>query len=114
MLFLEIWSSGVFFVHAYHIKHFEVSSPAVSSSHAVKIVLNKKSDSTQVTIHPFNIDAQSFRKTNNENLPRWEIGVTSQPVQANLPMVGRSAGIGWLVTPVSSVREFPFLVFLNT
>ena len=42
-----------------------------------KIDLNKKSFPKQKTIQNFNIDAQGFRKTNNENLPTWEMGVTS-------------------------------------
>ena len=43
----------------------------------VKIDLNKKSFPKQKTIQNFNIDAQGFRKTKNENPPTWEIGVTS-------------------------------------
>ena len=43
----------------------------------VKIDLNKKSLPRQKTIQNFNIDAQGFRKTKNENPPTWEIGVTS-------------------------------------
>ena len=43
----------------------------------VKVDLNKKLDPMQKTIQAFNIDAQEFRKTRNENPPTWEIGVTS-------------------------------------
>ena len=39
--------------------------------------LNKKSFSKQKTIQNFTIDAQGFRKMKNENLPTWEMGVTS-------------------------------------
>ena len=42
-----------------------------------KIDLNKKWLPKQKTIQNFNIDAQEFRKTRNENPPTWEIGVTS-------------------------------------
>ena len=43
----------------------------------VKIALNEKSFPKQKTIQNFNIDAQGFRKTKNENPPTWEMGVTS-------------------------------------
>ena len=46
-------------------------------SQPVKIDLNKKSFPKQKTIQNFNIDAQGFRKTKNENPPTWEIRVTS-------------------------------------
>ena len=49
----------------------------ISKSQPVKIDLNKKSFPKQKTIQNFNIDAQGFRKTKNENPPTWEIGVTS-------------------------------------
>ena len=39
--------------------------------------LNKKSGTMHQTLISFNIDAQGFRKTKNENPPTWEIGVTS-------------------------------------
>ena len=42
-----------------------------------KIDLNKKWLLKQKTIQNFNIDVQGFRKTRNENLPSWEIGVIS-------------------------------------
>ena len=45
--------------------------------HPAKIDLNKKWLPKQKTIQNFNIDAQGFRKTRNENPLRWEIGVTS-------------------------------------
>ena len=54
-----------------------LENPASSASHPVKIDLNKKFDSKQKTIQAFNIDAQGFRKTRNENPPIQEIGVTS-------------------------------------
>ena len=43
----------------------------------VKLDLNKKLGPKQKTIQAFNIDAQGFRKTRNENPLTWEIGVTS-------------------------------------
>ena len=43
----------------------------------VKIDLTKKLDSKQKTVQIFNIDAQGFRKSKNENPPTWEMGVTS-------------------------------------
>ena len=46
-------------------------------SQPVKVDLNKKSLPKQKTIQNFNIDAQGFRKTRNENPPTQEIGVTS-------------------------------------
>ena len=46
-------------------------------SHPAKIDLNKKCLPKPKTIHNFNIDAQGFRKTRNENPPMREIGVTS-------------------------------------
>ena len=46
-------------------------------SQPVKIDLNKKSFPKQKTIQNFNIDAQGFRQTKNENSPTWEIRVTS-------------------------------------
>ena len=48
-----------------------------SISQHVKVDLNKKLDLKQKTIQTFNIDAQGFRKTKNENPPTWEMGVTS-------------------------------------
>ena len=42
-----------------------------------KLDLNKKSFPKQKTIQNFTIDAQGFRKTENENPPTWEMGVTS-------------------------------------
>ena len=63
-------------------------------AHPDKIDLNKKWLPRQKTIQNFNIDAQGFRKTKNENPPMLEIGVTSEPVLANLPTKGRSAGMG--------------------
>ena len=42
-----------------------------------KLDLIKKSLPKQKTIQNFPIDAQVFRKIKNENLPTWEIGVTS-------------------------------------
>ena len=44
-------------------------------THSAKIDLNKKLDPKKKTIQTFNIDAQRFRKTKNENPPTWEIGV---------------------------------------
>ena len=48
-----------------------------SKSHPAKIDLNKKWLPKQKTVQNFNIDAQGFRKTRNENPPTQEIGVTS-------------------------------------
>jgi len=47
-----------------------------------------------MTIQNFTIDAQGFRKTRNKNPPTQEIGVTSLAVLADLPTMGRLAGIG--------------------
>ena len=44
---------------------------------SVKIDLNKKYNPKQKTIQTFDIDAQGFRKTKNENPPTWELRVTS-------------------------------------
>ena len=46
-------------------------------THPAKIDLNKKWLPKQKTIQNFNIDAQGFIETKNENPPTWEIGVTS-------------------------------------
>ena len=46
-------------------------------AHPAKMYLNKKWLPKQKTIQNFNIDAQGFRETRNENPPTWEIGVTS-------------------------------------
>ena len=43
--------------------------------HPAKIDLNEKWLPKQKTIQNFNIDAQVFRKTNNENSPMREIGI---------------------------------------
>ena len=51
--------------------------PSYTTPHPAKIDLNKKWLQKQNTIQNFNIDAQGFRKTRNENPPTWEIGVTS-------------------------------------
>ena len=48
-----------------------------NQAETVKIDLNKKLDPKQKTIQIFNIDAQRFRKTNNENPLTWETRVTS-------------------------------------
>ena len=48
-----------------------------SYSHQAKTDLNKKSGAMHQTLIFFNIDAQGFRKTTNENPPTWEMGVTS-------------------------------------
>ena len=64
------------------------------NSHPAKIDLNKKWLPKQKTIQNFNIDAQGFRKTRNENPPTQEVGVTSYPEPADLPLVGRLAGMG--------------------
>ena len=48
-----------------------------STAHHAKTDLNKKLLPKQKTNQTFNIDAQGFRKTINENPPKREIGVTS-------------------------------------
>ena len=53
------------------------SSVATTGSQPVKIDLNEKLDSKQKTSQIFNIDAQGFGKTKNENPPTQEIRVTS-------------------------------------
>ena len=63
-------------------------------THPTKIDLNKKWLPKQKTNQNFNIDAQEFRKTRNENPPMQEIGIISYPVLADLPLVGRFAGMG--------------------
>ena len=65
---------------------------AKKQSHPAKIDLDKKWLLKQKIIQNFNIDAQGFRKTRNENSPTREIGVTSKPVLADLPLVGQ---VGW-------------------
>ena len=49
-----------------------------SYSHQAKTDLNKKSGAMHQTLIFFNIDAQGFRLTKNEN-PPTRVGVTSQP-----------------------------------
>ena len=49
----------------------------VSNTHYVQTDLNKKSGAMHQTLISFNIDAQGFRKTKNENPLTQEIGVTS-------------------------------------
>ena len=49
----------------------------LTSTQSAKLGLNKKSFPKQKTIQNFTIDAQGFRKTKNENLLTWEMGVTS-------------------------------------
>ena len=48
-----------------------------NQAQTVKIDLNKKLDPKQKTLQTFNIDAQGFRKTKNENPLTQEIRVTS-------------------------------------
>ena len=50
---------------------------ADSIAQPVKTDLNKKLAPKQKIFQTFNIDAQGFRKTKNENPPTWEIRVTS-------------------------------------
>ena len=64
------------------------------TAHPAKMDLNKKWSPKQKTIQNFNIDAKGFRKTRNKNPPTREIRVTSYPMSADLPMVGRSASTG--------------------
>ena len=65
-----------------------------SVAQPVKLDLNKKLDPKKKTIQAFNIDAYGLRKTRNENPPTWEKRVTSYPVLADLPTMGRLAGTG--------------------
>ena len=60
-----------------HLQDFSSKCGHVNGSQFVKIDLNKKLDSKQKTFQTFNIDAQGFRKTRNENAPTQEKGVTS-------------------------------------
>ena len=46
-------------------------------SQPAKLDLNKKSFPRQKTTQNFNIDAQGFRKTKNENPPTWEMEAAS-------------------------------------
>ena len=65
---------------SYHFTYYNYIARLKSKvyfAHPVKINLNKKLDLKQKTIWTFNIDAQGFRKTKNENPPTWEIKVTS-------------------------------------
>ena len=56
----------------------QTKTPATTTStHPAKIDLNKKCLPKQKTIQNFNIDAQGFRKTKNENPSIQEVGVTS-------------------------------------
>ena len=71
------------------IKHPVFVWHEVHLSHPAKIDLNKKWLPKQKTIQNCNIDAQGFRKTSNENPPMQEIGVTSKPVPADLPLVSK-------------------------
>ena len=59
----------------YKILDFTLHS--ISASHPAKTDLNKKWLPKQKTIQNFNVYAQGFRKTRNENPPTQEIGVTS-------------------------------------
>ena len=60
----------------------------------IKTDLDKKSLLKQKTFQNFNIDAQGFRKTRNENPAMQEIEITIKPVPADLTMTGRSASTG--------------------
>ena len=62
------------------------------STHHAQMDLNKKSSAMRQTLI-FSY-ARGFRKTKNENPPTWEIRVTSLPVLANLPTMGRPASTG--------------------
>ena len=55
----------------------ELNAIKLHYTHHVKIDLNEKLDPKQKTFQIFNIDAQRFRKTKNENPQTWEIRVTS-------------------------------------
>ena len=48
-----------------------------NTTQPAKLDLNKKSFPKQKTIQNFTIDAQGFRKIENENPPTWEIEGTS-------------------------------------
>ena len=59
------------------IKFKPMQAADLCKAQPVKINLNKKLDSKQKTSQIFNIDAQGFGKTKNENPPTQEIRVTS-------------------------------------
>ena len=72
------WTLRIFFLEVVvYLPAFVCSQPKVTTAQSVKIGLNKKLDPKKKTMQTFNIDAQGFRKTRNENPPMWEIGVTS-------------------------------------
>ena len=54
-----------------------LSNDKATGTHYAKTDLNKKSGALNQTLIIFNIDAQGFRKTKNENPPMQEMGVTS-------------------------------------
>ena len=90
--------SELFKILLNHIEHQikypqqEVIMWLFDGAHPVKIDLDKKLDDKQKTIQTFNIDTKGFRKI--MKILQHEAGVTSKPVPANLPMVGRTASIG--------------------
>ena len=63
--------------HTRYIKNVKVIKFEANIAQPAKIDLNKKSFPKQKTIQKFTIYAQGFRKTKNENPPKWEMGVTS-------------------------------------
>ena len=63
-------------LHNFFFENFQPGQPYYLP-HPAKIDLNKKWLPKQNTVQNFNIDAQGFRKTRNENPPTREIGVTS-------------------------------------
>ena len=85
--------------NSFQIGKFEIT-------YLAKIDLNKKWLPKQKTIQNFNIIVQGFRKTRNENLLMQEIEMPAH-------MGGRLVSTDWLVTHISHVERFSFLVFLN-
>ena len=63
---------------AYHVRTYDNDCLALGrATHHAQTDLNKKSGAMPQTFASFNIDAQAFRKTKNENHPTQEIGDTS-------------------------------------
>ena len=76
---LDSWNSYFKYIYFFvgHFCQYVYYAHANVISLLAKIDLNKKWLPKQKTIQNFNIDAQGFRKTKNENPPMREIGVTS-------------------------------------
>ena len=84
LLFLKEWCECSYFIAHQTFLIGIRKSPSTSAqpkadgtSQPAKVDFNKKSFPKQKTIQNFTIDAQGFRKTENENPPTWEIEITS-------------------------------------